>query len=523
MEHMENSGKIKHTENGSIIQALKNPKLYPDPITRFEVIETHLSWVLLTGPYAYKIKKPVDLKFADFSTLEKRRFYCLEEFRLNQRLAPSLYLEVLAIQDLNAELCLTRWDDENLTSSLKTPVIIDYAIKMKQFDQNQLLSNLAEKKALTHTVLQKIANLLANFHKTAPLAPASSPFGENPAIEEPMLDNFRDCRALLTQSDIPAGILLDFLEKESKAKWAKLQALFKKRKTEGFIRECHGDCHLGNMVLIDNEPLIFDCIEFNEAFRFIDTINEVAFLTMDLELRSSVEDAFIFLNAYLEKTGDYEGLALLRFYQIYRAMIRAKVTLLSKKSNGYEEFIKYLELAKSFLQKPRPQLIITYGVSGSGKTWASTQIASKIPAIHIRSDIERKRMNLPETERYSAQAHQKVYQHLYDISEQILKAGYSLIVDATFLEFQERQQFKNLAKKLKIPFLILQCEAPFNILKENVQKRLTEKQNASEATLAVLENQLKTQEPLREDELSDRLLFRSSVSKIEELLNQIAC
>lgn len=548
----------------SIIEALQNPRLYNHPIIRFEVIETHLSFILLTGYYAYKIKKSIDLKFADFSTLEKRYFYCHEELRLNTRLAPKLYLEVLAIKGplenpslIKNHLDITHNTKKNQKKLSKTNTIsdandkigtkdttntndttdtIEYAIKMVQFDQKFLLSQFLKQKPLPVSILEKIAKTLAFFHREANIADVSTPFGSFDAIQEPMLNNFEDCKELLTsllkntkdkaeQKQFKELITqLDIIEEKSKSDIIKLKKFFEHRKQKGFIRECHGDCHLGNIVLIDNEPVIFDCIEFNEDFRWIDIMNDVAFLTMDLKTRSTLDSIFTFLNTYLEITGDYAGLKLLRFYQIYRAMVRAKVALLSKNPNQILEFTRYLKIINSIQHHETPKLIITYGLSGSGKTSVAKTLASKIPAILIRSDIERNRMSFAKQERYTKDNQKKVYQQLFFLTETLLNNNYSVIVDATFLCYEDRKLFKDLSKKLRIPFFILHCYTDIEILKQRIKKRLKESKDASEANLSVLEEQILNQkkEPLQDTELKDRI-FCDTEKEIHfsELISQI--
>lgn len=548
-------------ENLRLIQALQNPNLYNHPVTNFKVIETHLSWVLLTGPYAYKIKKAIKLNFVDFSTLEKRHFYCEEELRLNRRLAPSLYLGVLPIRGSMDDPILNlpshpahnhthHHTDDHTHAHIQTHTqidtqthtqthepIIEWVVKMQQFDQNQLLSNLVEQQALPTSLLYEIANTMALFHQNAPVSEQSSSFGSLSSIQTPMLDNFLDSQVLLEKLDhnelktppehkLPNNIQdntqdnsqdnfqkimdqLNNLQLKSNEEFSKLQTFFNLRKKNGFIRECHGDCHLGNMVLMDKKLLIFDCIDFNAEFRWIDTFNEIAFLTMDLQARASTEDSFIFLNHYLEITGDYSGLSLLRFYQTYRAMVRAKVALLTNNPHKLSEFRKYLELAQMINQASHPKLIITYGLSGSGKTWLSSQLAPKIPAIHLRSDIERKRLMLEKTDRYSLENQQKVYDRVLELSQTILKAGYSVIVDATFLRYRDRENFYHLAKHLQVPFVILHCETDNLLLRKRILERATEKKDASEANLSVLDYQEDILEPLTETERENRIVCQT--------------
>lgn len=518
------------------IKALLQADRYDHPVNHFQVIETHISWVLLTGDFAYKIKKPVNLGFVDYSSLKKRKFYCEEEFHLNQILAKNIVLAVVPIYGTLEDPSFKPHNPHkphqkktiNQTEMMEDDIIenniIEYAVKMRQFDQSMMLNQLLEKNELTQNILVNIAVQVAAFHENAEPAAINTPFGSAENIKEPLLDNFLDCETLLKEWEENKDPILDLREilKDLKAlkTWSltvfqQKLSLFEARKRNGFVRDCHGDLHLGNMVLLNSKTTIFDRIEFNLNFRWNDIINEVAFLMMDLEERHHTELAYSFLNPYLQQIGDYEGLELLDFYKIYRAMVRAKVALESPINNKLSVFHHYLHYGLSIAlknqedknqkaknQKP-PKLIITVGVSGSGKTFLSNELAPYIPAIHIRSDIERKRLffadRLPSL--YVAEKTEATYERLYEISNSLLQWGYSVLVDATFLQKKHREKFQKLAEKLKVPFSILQVNAPKTVLAERIRERLSNRQDASEATLEVLEMQLKNEEPLTEEEL----------------------
>lgn len=325
-----------------LIQALQDPSLYDHPISQFEIIETHLSLVILTGTFAYKIKKPVYFPFVDFSTLEKRLFYCQEELRLNQKLAPSLYQEVLPISG--------SFDHPHIGLHPSKPTI-EYAIKMAQFDTEQVLARLLKQGHLTVSHLNKLAEQISLFHQEAAKSELFSPYGEPHTIQTAMLDNFSECLPLLNAKKLDAlNTPLLELQAWSKNQFKILEPLFLARKQAGFIRECHGDLHLENMVLFNNQLIIFDCIEFNNTLHWIDTMNDIAFLTMDLHAKQAPKKAWYFLNRYLALTEDFEGMALLPFYQVYRAMVRAKVALLSPSPNPLALFSHYLNLAQAFTQ-----------------------------------------------------------------------------------------------------------------------------------------------------------------------------
>lgn len=488
-----------------LIQALHRPASYDHPVGNIELVETHISWVLLTGPYAYKIKKPLNLGFLDFSTLEKRRFFCEEELRLNRRLAPSLYLEVIPI-----------------TGSPAMPVLggtgkpIEYAVKMIQFSEAARLDRMLARGELHPEHVDLLAQELAEFHGRIAIAGADKPFGDPEHVHVPVIQNFTQISTRIEAQD---QTQLQRLEIWSESRFADLCKSFENRKRDGFIRECHGDAHLANMVWHEQSVLLFDCLEFNDNLRWIDVMSEAAFLVMDLDDRGHPDFARRVLNAYLEHTGDYAGLAVFRFYQVYRALVRAKVACIrlgqsglsqDEIKQGREEFRGYAHLAERYTQPSPPTLIITHGLSGSGKTWLSQQLLESIDVIRVRSDIERKRLHgLAPGERsgsginsgiYASDASQRTYARLVELADMILHAGYSVIVDAAFLKRGQREQLHHVAQDLRVPFVILDVQTPENIMRQRLRQRPRQQFEASEAGLAVLEHQLNRREPLTDSE-----------------------
>ncbi|MDD5329311.1 MAG: AAA family ATPase [Sulfuricella sp.] len=472
-----------------------------------EVVETHISWVLLAGDYAYKIKKAVNLGFLDFGTLEKRRFYCAEELRLNRRLAPDLYLEVVPI-----------------AGSAEQPVLggagpaIEYAVKMRRFPQSAMLDQVLRRGELTAATIDAIARKIAGFHASIAVAGSDSPFGTAERVHQPVAENFAQIRAQRGGASHPElGELEQWSEREYRAR----QAAFAARKARGFIRECHGDLHLGNIVLIDGEVVPFDGIEFNENLRWIDIVSEAAFLAMDLQDRQQPRLARRFLNAYLERTGDYGGLEVLRYYLAYRAMVRAKVAAIriaqSDPAGAEQEQLQnmlngYIELAQGYTRPGKPFLAITHGLSGSGKTTATQALLEAMEVFRVRSDVERKRLYglKPEAHSasrtgvgiYSPEATRRTYGKLAGLARDIVLSGFPVIVDAAFLKRRERAAFRELARQLGVPFAILDLTAPEQLLRQRVELRRQDGHDASEADIAVLESQLRFGEALEDDELT---------------------
>ncbi|MCA9099214.1 MAG: AAA family ATPase, partial [Planctomycetaceae bacterium] len=337
-------------------------------------------------------------------------------------------------------------------------------------------------------------------------ASESTEWGTLDQIRAPVVGNFEVMRPLIAE---PSRLRqLGRLEEWSGERFESLSDTFASRRLQGFVRECHGDLHLRNIVVWQGRVTPFDCIEFNPGFRWIDTASEIAFLMMDLDDHGRADLRRRFLNKYLEETGDFGCLLVLRFYEAYRAAVRAKVDLLRlqqgvesrlEETQIVEEWHRYLDLAESYAEPTAPRLIITHGLSGSGKTFGTERLLDQIDAIRIRSDIERHRgsQTRAESDRYSDRARDAVYDRLADLANEILRAGYSVIVDATFLRFRQRQQFLALAQQWKIPFEILPFDADIDTLRARIRSR---QGDASEATVAVLEEQIKSREPLRPEE-----------------------
>jgi len=514
----------------SLINQLMQSQSYDHPVTELQLIETHISWVILTGLYAYKIKKPVNLGFLDFSTLEKRHFYCQQELLLNQRLAAEIYLEVVTING----------SSKNPQFSGQGP-IIEYAVKMVQFPQSSQLDRMLEQHQLTVSHLDAFANLIADFHQNNAIASRDTDYGEPVSLLKPVEENYSVLQTQL--KDKPSLNNLKVLENWSHTAASCLQSVFKQRKHQGFIRECHGDLHLRNMAWVNNKPLLFDCIEFDDNLIWIDVMSEIAFLIMDLQKNGCYPLANRFLNHYLESTGDYKGVAVLSFYLCYRAIVRAKVESIqmvqSKKHSvkqmaAKESFEQYLQLAQGYIHANSAKLIITHGFSACGKTTVSQQILEQMKAIRVRSDVERKRLfgmqakddsqtNIGKAI-YTPEASEQTYTKLLEFAKVILSSGYSVIVDAAFLKISQRKKFQAYAKIQHIPFVILDITAKTESLRERIEQRV---KGASDANSQVLEHQLINAQPLTSEERSSVITVDTELTvdagiRIENLVKKIA-
>jgi len=461
-----------------------------------QLVETHISWVLLTDTLAYKLKRPVHLAFVDFSTLAQRKHFCEEELRLNRRLAPSLYLRVVPI-----------------CGSAQAPRIdgggepIDYAVCMRRFAPDALLSERLVAGSPLAEHLESFARRLAAFHQEAPIAPIVPGRDDTERVTGPVFEVLRQLRPHVDAARIRA------LESWIGAQADALGDVWPARQRSGRVRECHGDLHLANVVLLDSEVTAFDCLEFAPTLRQTDVISDVAFLTMDLKANGRSDLAFRFLDAYLQCSGDYAGVRVLRFYEVYRALVRALVGCLraagdddTRTPSGSD----YIGCAENLMQHTdqAARLLITHGVSGSGKSTLAQELLAMAGAIRLRSDVERKRLfGLSALERstdraqiYTPDATRRTFDRLAQCARTALLSGYPVVVDAAFLRRDERDAFRALAADLQLPFTILRCTAHDERLRERVEMRAASGSDPSEADVAVLARQLQHLEPLADDE-----------------------
>lgn len=474
------------------------------PGEELETLETHISWVFLAGDKAYKFKKPVNLGFADFSTLERRQHFCQEELRLNRRLVPQLYLDVLPVIQTSAG---PRLGGEGLAE--------EFCVRMARFPQSALLAQALDDGSVTPQSIDRLAADIADFHDTCAVARPEDAFGEPAGIASRVQSVFAQAAAIAPQIDRQAA--MQALGAWLAAQFDALPQTFADRKKMGYIRECHGDLHAGNMVLLAGRIVPFDCIDFNPDLAYIDVLSDVAFAVMDFEHRGRRDLANRFLNGYMERSGDYPGLPVLSYYLAYRALVRAAVagirlaqeeTASSRDQAATEDIARqrrqvreYIDLAAEITRRSAALLAITHGPSGSGKSTFARRLAQEIPAIVLRSDVERRRQFLDPHARYSAAATQWTYRRLFELANTALLSGFSVVLDATFLSYGPRQEAARLAKQHGMTFVILDLQTPRATLHARVAHRRDQGHDASEATAEVLRRQLAARESLRADEL----------------------
>jgi hypothetical protein len=498
---------------------LLRPSAFPHAVARLEVRETNTSWIVLTGEFAYKIKKSVQLGFIDTTTLAQRRSMCDEELRLNRRLAAGIYLDVVSItRDLDGLRVAGHG------------AIVEYAVQMRQFESSQELSSLLDHDAVSAWEFIGLAQRLAKFHELAPRAPSDEGCPCTQHLHDAVLGNLT---ILLSHLDgdwaLPEmATLIDWMHAYLQDCLGPLRA----RERSGYIRECHGDLHARNIVRWCGELVPFDCLEFDPNLRWIDVMNDVAFLFMDLTAHGRKDLTFAFLNAYLERTGDYDGVRHLAFYSVYRALIRAMVDGIraaqdsSHRGEFQDRFRDRVRAAAAYIGRPSPVLFIMHGVSGSGKSRLSERLASHLGAIRMRSDVERKRIGAtPEASvcgatyakgLYAPEISRRTYAHLQSSAESCLQGGMDTIVDAAFLTGEDRRLFRDLALRMGCRFLVLACEADSATLAQRIEKRALLRSDPSDADMEVLSRQLQIRESLAAEELATAIRIDTTQAKASE-------
>jgi aminoglycoside phosphotransferase family enzyme len=372
------------------LQALLYPRAYPHPVRAVVLLETHISWVLLTGRFAYKVKRPVHYPFIDLRRSAQRRRLCYEEVRLNRRFAPELYLGACTVR--------LRHGEARIGGSGR---IIEHAVRMRQFPHSEELGTLLDQHGIEPVELENFGLELARLHARLPAGRARQRWGKPAAQVESMRRNARESVRAAQALGKPAAAALRALQARLERWIGTAQPLLEQRFAAGRVRECHGDLHAGNIVRHGGRLTPFDCLEFDPALRWIDAADEVAFLLMDLEARERPLHAQAFLGGYLSASGDYQSCLLLPLFRAHRALVRAKVMALNAAASGAtaiaarkarRDHERYVESAQQALAMPRPKLVLMSGLSGSGKTWVAQRLAPALHAVHLRSDIERKRL-----------------------------------------------------------------------------------------------------------------------------------
>jgi aminoglycoside phosphotransferase family enzyme/predicted kinase len=461
-----------------LIKALLEPKAYPETTKKIELMQTQMSFVFLTDQFVYKVKKPVDLGFLDYTTLEKRHFFCQKEVELNRRLCPEAYLGVVPItQDGGAIRIGGRGET------------IEYAVKMRRLPQERMLNMLLANDGVTAEMIAGVAQKLADFHQKAETNAEISTFGEIKAITFNTDENFDQ-----TERYIGRTISKDnyqHIKEYTNSFVEENTPLFNRRVKEGRIRDCHGDLHAAHICFTDS-ICIYDCIEFNDRFRYCDVASEMAFLAMDLDHYGRADLSRSLINAYVAESGDRELLELLGFYKAYRAYVRGKVESFKlddpyiseeEKRKTRDVAASYFDLARAYT-RTKPVLFITVGLVGTGKSTLAQALAARLGLAAISSDVTRKQLaGIPLTEHrfegfdggiYSAELSRRTYDKMFFKAGDILEEGGSVVLDASFIKAEERLKARELAEKLGADLFIIECTLDEADIKKRLERRLKE-------------------------------------------------
>ncbi len=468
--------------------------------------ETHISYVLVAPPRAWKFKKALCNAFLDNTTLARRHHHGLEELRLNRRLAPALYLGLLPVVGTSQQPELGG-----------AGPVLDWVVEMQAFDQDGLWDRMADTGRLQAAHIDALVAQLGPFHNAAAVASPTGRLGSPAQVRAPMLDNLRDLHPLWP-AQLPTEAWARLRDWEQ-ATYVRLAPLMAARLAQGRVRECHGDLHLGNVAQIDGVTTVFDGIEFNDGFRWLDVMSDVAFMAMDLQARGLPALAHRFVDGWLQRSGDYTGLPLLDYDLVYRALVRAKVRLMRAAQGGVgadlagSAALCYLQQALRFTEARRPALLITHGLSGSGKTTLTQGLLEICGAVRIRSDVERKRLvglalDQPSGSGlglglYTAERQRATYDRLFDLAAPVLASGRNAILDATFLQRAERDRARDMARATGVRFRLLAFDAAPATLAERIRRRAQRGDDVSEADEAVLAAQIASCEPLQADEMAE--------------------
>jgi hypothetical protein len=510
-----------------ILESLHNPAAYPVQTRTVELIQTHISWLFLTETHVFKLKKPVNFGFLDFSTLELRRFYCNEELRLNRRLCPDIYERVIALRETNTGAAFAG-DGK----------VIEYAVMMKRLPADRMLDKLVDSGRITAEEIRLVALEICRFHSNALTSPYISEFGSLEQIQFNWRENIEQAVPFRTSTLPPAvsKTICTYVETFTDSH----RALFAERVETGYIRECDGDIHLGNICLLDTTPYIFDCIEFNERFRYSDTAADIAFLLMDLDYHRRPDLAEAALSSYIAASGDTDCAKLITFYKVYRAFVRGKVESMQLLDAGIDpegraaaekRAIGYFRLAQGYCMRSSlpPTLFITCGTMGSGKSTLAGQLAFELGLKTFNSDTVRKQLAglHPETAvrvlfgegLYSNEMSRATYRQLEQLAEVELSSGRSVLIDAGFRTGAERAEFARQAASHGAGFVILFVQCDPGEQERRLRERSSSTVSVSDGRVELLDQQKKLFEP--PDDSKGTVIPFSSSGESEHALNSV--
>jgi aminoglycoside phosphotransferase family enzyme/predicted kinase len=496
----------KHLDR--LIQAMSNPGIYPHKPTSVRIVQTHISVVFIAGDLVYKIKKPVNFGFLDFTTLEKRKHFCEREVYLNSRFSEGVYLGVASIYDGPSGVNLQGDGPE-----------IEVAVLMKHLPEHRTMLRMLENDLVTTEMLERLADRLAHLHAAAPTGPEIAGYGSFEVIAQNLRENYDQTKPYVGRTidrqthEAIFALSLKFMEDH--------RSLFEQRMAGGFVRDCHGDLHLDHIVIL-NGIILYDCIEFNDRFRYGDVASDLGFLQMDFDFRGYPAFAERIARRYADSSGDLQLLKLLSFYKAYRAYVRGKVVgftldepevFQEEKQSAVEEANRYFRLSLSyFMPQPPPFLIITCGLTGTGKSFIAARLGKRLGIEPIRSDLVRKEIHkVPPFEHrldkygagiYTSRASESTYEALLERARLSLDKGESVILDASFIRRMDRRRAFELAQDLKARFLLLKCDAPGDVIRARLDRRMKEATDPSEGRWEIFQQQKVDCESIQDDEVA---------------------
>ena len=520
-------------QQNPLVAAMLEPAFYPHHPETVHLVQTHISYVFLAGDEVYKVKKPVRFTFLDFSTLEKRRHFCHEEVRLNRRLAANAYRGVVSI---------CRAEDGFRLGTAEAVDAIEYAVQIRRLASDRLMVNLLATNQMTEALVDQVVDRLVSFHRSAQCGPEVTANGDPANIARILEDNFTGVRPF--RGATIAAHDDDEIQRFSRRFLAREDSFLRRRQSEDRIREAHGDLHAEH-ICFERPLVIFDCIEFNQQFRFIDVASEIAFLAMDLEQRGRRDLAAHLIARYAELAGDGDLPRLVPFYECYRAYVRGKVASLKSTETevSSEERAAAREQARRyFLQSYRytwtysPALVVVAGLSGSGKSTVAVALHERTGFVHLSSDIIRKELaGLAPTARvgdedlYSVAHSSRTYAELFSRARQTLASGRGVILDATFQLREGRQTARQIAESARTPFLLVECTCPEEVIRQRLATRTQRGDDPSDADWEIYLVQQQRCEPFAEERLTidtsqptDQLLAaieKALRARLDELTN----
>jgi hypothetical protein len=497
---------------GMLFDHLKNPTFYGPHVTSVQLLQTHISYVALTGVYAYKVKKPVNFGFLDFSTLDKRKYFCDEELRLNRRLSPDIYLDVIPITQT----------DTTLELDGRGPVV-EYTLKMKEFPQEQIMTNMLKQGTITEDTIDQLCIRLIQFYTAQQPSEEITKFGEVKSVKQNIDENFEQTKPMIDIT-VPKDTFR-YIKDATAQFFERKKDIFERRMKDGRILDCHGDLHSGNIVVSDHTIQIFDCIEFNERFRYIDVASDIGFLAMDLDCLNYPYLSSYLIQEYVQKSGDTGIFEVLNFYKSYRAYVRGKVQGFqlndphispSTKKEIVDHARKYFDLSQYYaalfsweLNQTKPALIVVSGLTGTGKSTVAQKLAVDYSAQQINTDAVRKQhAGIEKFERhhdqfntglYSPDKIDETYKQVVQLGASYLKKKKNVVLDATFQKKKYRDMVRSIATKHHAVLVMIHCACPDTVVKQRLEQRLKEK-SVSDGRWEIYLEQQKTFEPFSSNE-----------------------